>query len=332
MRKKTNGFFYKTVSFIMAFLLLFAVMPSAALATSEGVDVPVGTGEQTDGTSGQTDETSNAGEGNSGAEQTAGSDPVSSDSPPPESSETPQPQPSATATETVTPSPTPEQAQASASAQPTATAGEAQQNIQAVQGIVPLGWTKFDELKQALADPSVTFIEIDNDMIFTSAVTIAVNGTEKRTITLKNTAAGFPVRMIVPQGYDFRHFNIIGNVELIFEGEVSMEGSLSGGGINVLAGGNLELRGGTISHCIAGGASRGGAVNVAAGAQMTVDGTLFSGNDAGVIGMGGSIYNDGALIVSNTTFDGNLATAGGAVYGTGVACPPILEPVPKLVE
>ncbi len=124
--------------------------------------------------------------------------------------------------------------------------------------------------------------------------------------------------MVVPQGYDFRHFNITGNVELVFEGEVSLDGSSSGGGINILSG-SLAIKGGSINNCVANSSSKGGAVNIPAGALLNVDGTVFQNNNAGILGFGGSINNEGTLEVANASFSGGSSSVGGAVYSLGAA-------------
>jgi hypothetical protein len=84
-----------------------------------------------------------------------------------------------------------------------------------------------------------------------------------------------------------------------------------GGGI--LNGGTL-----TVINCTIFGNSAigGGGIYNGSGATLTIINSTLSGNLANVEGgnIGGGIYNAGRLTVTNSTFSGNSATTGGAIY------------------
>ena len=81
-----------------------------------------------------------------------------------------------------------------------------------------------------------------------------------------------------------------------------------------LSAGTLDLSGLTIANGKTTGS--GGAINNTSG-TITLNGVLLSGNTA--TGNGGAINNGGVLLASNSTFSGNKAAAGSAIYNTDAA-------------
>jgi hypothetical protein len=185
MRKKAHRYFYKIMSLTLVFLLAFTAAPAGALAVNDeapatdaqNTDIPAPSEETVEpspsGSAAPTEtstpvDTGNGQDTESGGQESGSPSAAESEgqgnigdagngqgTPAPSPTQVPGERPSEPDVSAV---PSPLQSQVSNSAQPTESITPDSQNNNAA-GVVPLGWTKFDELKKDLEDPSVTFIE-----------------------------------------------------------------------------------------------------------------------------------------------------------------------------
>ncbi|MDR0854252.1 MAG: hypothetical protein LBN34_07775 [Clostridiales Family XIII bacterium] len=186
---------------------------------------------------------------------------------------------------------------------------------------VPAGATRVTsgtELGNALANSSITNIEIGANFNISSAYTISRN---------VNFSAASP--FTITQTGTARHFNVSGSRAITFDGNITLNGSNKGGGIG--ADSDLNLSGVIITNCYGtpnawpsphAGSSSGGGIATKGSATLTNITVKNSGiTEAGLsyqgTARGGGIYVAGALTMSGSTVTGNRLYCDSA-YGAGL--------------
>ena len=154
--------------------------------------------------------------------------------------------------------------------------------------------TNFDELVAAIDACSTNSLELEiaNDLIFANPITIATD------INISFTA-GSPVRLTQGVG---RHFIITGDaVALDFDNNITLDGSSSGGGIEVDTNGTLNLTA-SITNCLA---------TEIISVQAPSGSSMLSTNAT----LGGAIIiKSGTVELTNSIINGSYADIGGAVF------------------
>ncbi|MEX2236091.1 MAG: choice-of-anchor Q domain-containing protein [Dehalococcoidia bacterium] len=125
-------------------------------------------------------------------------------------------------------------------------------------------------------------------------------------LTLTNGLANYPARgVIFPGGALLVTGSFAAEVSNL---EVTSNSGLGGGGVGVAAGGSLQVSS-TVFTSNTATDGNGGAISSLG--TLTVDASTFSDNSA-TGGFGGAIHGGGTI--TDSTFDGNSAARGGAVY------------------